>query len=133
MDEPVYILGLGKYRGERITRIPVSYLNWMVNVGHTEVAQAKAELARRGTKHSAQVEISAHAVDRASQRLLGFWLETRTGEEGLHSWLARMADAALTFPGDAHGNHSYGPAVFTFSRDYVIPVLLTVKYNPKSS
>lgn len=131
MDEP-YLIGLGKYRGEPITRIPVSYLKWMVSVGHTESPQAVEELERRGTKHST-VEVSAHAVDRASQRCLGFWMETRKGKEGLHSWLCRIAEAALTFPCDKYGNHFYGKFIFTFHKDCTVPLLLTIKYNLKIS
>lgn len=43
-----------------------------------------------------QVELTAHAVDRASQQLLDDWRETRVDEtEGLYSWLARIAQEAF--------------------------------------
>lgn len=45
-----FVLPNGKHRGESIERIPVSYVKWMIQVGHTHAAEARAELARRGAK-----------------------------------------------------------------------------------
>jgi len=84
------VCDFGKHRGELYTRIPVSYLLWMVQAEHSKANIARAELERRGTTMP-EIELSAHSVDRASQRCLNIWQETRNGDEGLYSWLARVA------------------------------------------
>lgn len=78
----------GRYQGEPITRIPVGYLRWMVNAGHSAARQAAMELARRGSVLP-EIEISGHAIDRASQHSLAAWRHGRDGEEGLHAWMQR--------------------------------------------
>ena len=40
------------------------------------------------------INLSGHAIDRASQRLWMRWSASREIDEGLHSWLQRMADKA---------------------------------------
>jgi len=109
MNTEIVILSFGKYRGERLQRVPVGYLRFLINcpvggvmdanVGYdgTYRQLAAAELERRGSILPA-IEISPHAIDRASQRLLDlYWamrLETGDGVEGLYSWLHRLALAA---------------------------------------
>lgn len=78
----------GKHDGELYTRIPVGYLLWMVQCGHRQADIAQAELDRRGTV-TPKIEISGHAIDRASQRCLGVWQRTRKDDEGIHAWLSR--------------------------------------------
>ena len=80
----------GKHKGELYTRLPVSYLRWMVQVGHRQADVAKAELDRRGTTIP-KIEVSGHAIDRASLSLRKTWHETRGEDEGLHAWLCRIA------------------------------------------
>lgn len=86
----------GKYRGERWTRVPVAFLRWCANQLHDPAKSlALLEMKRRGVSEvSSAIEISAHAVDRASNQLLETWQATREKDEGLHSWLARMAKEA---------------------------------------
>ena len=43
------VIGFGKHKGELYTRVPVSYLFWMVNVEHQDAATAQAEIDRRGS------------------------------------------------------------------------------------
>jgi hypothetical protein len=81
----------GRHKGERYTRLPVSYLQWLVNEGTSVADTARAELSRRGTVWP-EVEISGHAIDRAS---LNNWQRFAEQREGLHAWLARTALAAL--------------------------------------
>jgi len=88
------ICDFGKHKGERYTRIPVGYLLWMVNNDHTRKALAQAELDRRGTVFPT-LELSGHAIDRASLRLLKIWGTTRQTDEGIHAWLLRMCSLAL--------------------------------------
>jgi hypothetical protein len=85
----------GRWAGQLITRVPVSYLKWMVQCGHGQAELARAELTRRGTV-TPSLEISGHAVDRASLRCRAIWHETaRDQEEGLHAWLVRISTEAL--------------------------------------
>lgn len=80
----------GKHAGKRYTRIPVSYLRWMVQVGHTHADIAKAEMDRRGTVIP-EIEVSGHAIDSASLRCRKIWHDTSNKDEGLHAWLCRVA------------------------------------------
>jgi hypothetical protein len=89
------VVDFGAHRGEPYTRLPVSYLKWMVQCRHIRADVAKAELARRGTV-TPTLDISGHAIDSASLRLRGLWHETATSpNEGLHAWLVRMCAEAL--------------------------------------
>ena len=127
MDTKNMFVDFGTHRGERYTRVPVSYLKWMVNVGHTRASIAKAELERRGTV-TPDVEVSGHAIDRASIRCLAIWERTRIGEEGLHAWLVRMSDEALRASVlDSQNRFLYCGMKFAFAdEDLVWPVLKTV-------
>lgn len=92
------VVQFGKHRGELWTRVPLSYLVWMVNASHDQRTIAQAELDRRGVnldEYRDQIEISNHAIDRASLRLRKTWHEDRKPDEGLHTWLHRVAREAL--------------------------------------
>ena len=90
------VVDFGKHQGTLLTRVPVSYLKWMAN----EVKKgqwkelAKAELERRGSTLP-EIELSRHAIDRASLRVREIWQETTLPDEGLASWLERMCLEAL--------------------------------------
>ncbi len=89
-------LDFGKHRGELYTRAPIPYLKWMVNENHSRSKFAKAELERRNIQLTElPVEISGHAMDTASLRVRRTWHEDRGSDEGLHSWLMRVAVEAL--------------------------------------
>lgn len=87
-------INYGKYSGELITRLPISYIRWMINQNAPMVDYARAELERRGDTMPT-VEISGHAIDKASLRVRKIWHETRGQEEGLYSWLSRIVLEAL--------------------------------------
>ena len=88
------IVDFGRHEGERYTRLPVSYLNWMVNSDHSKKEIAQAELKRRGTTMP-ELDLSGHAIDRFSQFLLSIWNEDKKADEGLHSWMLKNAAEAL--------------------------------------
>lgn len=90
------IVDFGKHKGERWTRIPISYLKWLINSGTQYSNIAQAELDRRGITTPTDLEISGHALDSASLFCWKIWKETRLKEEGLHSWLSRAGTLALT-------------------------------------
>lgn len=120
-----YIMKAGRHRDKPITRVPISYLKWMINTRHTAGAYAAAELERRGTV-TPDLDISGHALDRASLHCLDHWRATGKKDEGLHAWLARMAAEALakgvTFRDRVH----HAGMVFAFEMDCEWPVLKTV-------
>jgi len=120
----------GKHSGELFTRLPLSYLRWMVQASAPGSATAKAELDRRGTPLP-DMEISHHAIDRASLRLRKAWHQDaeqwKDSELGLYSWLLRRAQMALK-----HGERGedgkvvHDGIVFKFGMDGTWPLLLTV-------
>lgn len=119
------ICDFGKHNGEPYTRLPVSYLKWMVNSGHSRKHIAEAELKRRGTV-TPDMDISGHAIDRASLNCLDIYRNTRNQDEGIHAWLSRMADEAIKTEPDKKGRHIYNNMKFAFEKDGCWPVLKTV-------
>ena len=121
-------LNFGKHDGELLTRVPASYLKYMLNEFGDDSRWAKlaeAELKRRNHKIP-EIEISPHAVDRASTRFLKKWKETSGKREGLYSWLVRMALAALKQGKPKIDKIEYDDMYFVFSKDTRWPVLKSV-------
>lgn len=118
----------GEHKDKPITRVPVHYLRWMVNVRHTHAERAEAELKRRGTTIP-DLEVSGHAVDRASLMCRWAWHEFGKKDEGLHSWLVRSAREAIE-NGEAHptdaGRFEWNGLSYRFEMDVEWPVLKTV-------
>ena len=84
----------GKHKGTLWTRVPVSYLKYILNDHdeHQESYQiAKGELDRRGHIDTTELEISPHALDNASLRLRKLWYEETDKKVGLYSWLFTRA------------------------------------------
>ena len=122
------VCGFGKHKGTPWTRVPVSYLLWMVNVGCKEHEIAEAELKRRGTVKP-ELDVSGHAIDRASQTLIGRWMADRKMDEGLHAWLVRKATEARA-RGRIKGEKYYHDGMkFVFEEGSQWPVLKTVMPN----
>lgn len=131
----------GKYVGELVTRLPYSYLRWACNslVSHKIDGIpfhliADAEIKRRGDRRG-DVELSGHAIDRASLRLTQEWL---VSSEGLYTWLERRA-AEVYKNGTEHQDGylvvvqnkdrkqiMHGGNKWVFKVDTLVPVLLTV-------
>ena len=119
------VCDFGRHKGTLYTRMPVGYLKWMVNSRHSQVRFAEAELQRRGTT-TPDLDVSGHAIDRASLRCRKAWHQTGHENEGLHSWLCRMAGDARQL-GTREGERlRYAGMVFVFEEDGVWPVLKTV-------
>ena len=86
------IVDFGKHKNERWTRIPFSYLKWLVNETEGDKKEiAEAELKRRGsTIIPTVIELSGHSIDRASQ------ITNEWKEQGVHSWLKNLGNEALS-------------------------------------
>lgn len=127
IDTHNMVCDFGRHKGELYTRLPVQYLKWMVNSEHSRKDIAQAELTRRGTT-TPDLEVSGHAMDRASLYCRQIWHTTKKHEnEGLYSWLVRMATEALA-RGEKDGKGkliAYGMK-FAFTADGCWPVLKTV-------
>lgn len=130
IDTANFIVPVGKHAGELITRVPVSYLRYVVREGLTLAPIAEAEIVRRGTILP-DLDITLHAVDRASVKLRRLWLATQlTKDEGIATWLARMAAEALTMGvriGD--GPIMYLGCKFAFDLEGRWPLLKTVSVH----
>lgn len=90
-----------KYFRKLITRVPVSFLRWILQEQITnktvELADgslvsaldaAKAELERRGERED-RVSITHHAIDRMSLRFLEIWQDWARMEEGIVAFMER--------------------------------------------
>jgi len=131
------VMQRGKHTGEPITRVPPGYLRWMVRVEHDQAKDAAEELKRRGMLMQAtSLEVTAHAVDRASIRCLDVFLKHRDEEtnEGLHTWLCRTALEAVEQTKPAQHNHHGRPMAkhrylemtWVFDLSMATPILTTV-------
>ena len=94
---------------------------------------AESELKRRGTTLSHEIEISGHAIDRASLSCRKTWHETGNKGEGIYSWLHRVANEAIkTVDKSAIKKDyrlkvkNYNRMIFIFKFGKVYPTLLTV-------
>lgn len=125
-------IATGKHAGELYTRLPVGYLRWMINVGHSEAPTAQAELDRRGTIMPT-LDVSAHAIDRASLQALDIWQATRKPDEGIAAWVHRIASEALHVEPRAPGRYVWGPLELAIETDLAWPIVKTLIYNPRAA
>lgn len=126
----------GKYKGELFTRLPVSYLEWLINAGASCTPVAQAELDRRGiVKDHKKVEISKHAIDRASVRILRIWQGASDSNEGIYSWLTRISIEALNRLIDDQKKDKFrvkfANLTLVFKSGKLYPTLVTVLKNKK--
>lgn len=119
-------LNFGKHSGELITRVPINYLRWMVNNNANMAEYARAEMARRGDTMPT-VELSGHAIDRASLRIRKIWHENRGEDEGLYSWLMRVTLEAIK-DGERleSGKIKYLGMKFVVQQGEEFPVLMSI-------
>lgn len=126
----------GKHRGERWTRLPISYLKWMLNEmpkSSDAWKLADAELKRRGDTMPKNVEISNHAIDKASLRVRKAWHADRGKDEGLYSWLVRICTEVIELKNGESQNErmNYKGCKLVFTYGNFFPTLKTVM-NDKS-
>ena len=131
IDLHTYVMKVGRHKGVRLVNVPVNYLLWMINIGHSEGEVASLELKRRGTVVPT-IDISGHAIDRASLLLRKVWhQDVKKDDEGLHAWLVRVGQEALE-RGLRHPNGKiyFKGMKFKFGEGTQWPVLLTVLPAP---
>lgn len=119
------ICEFGKHKGELYTRLPVNYLKWMMNNDTRDADIAKAELERRGTV-TPDMDISGHAIDRASLHCMDLYRKSCKDDEGINAWLIRMATEAIKKKPNDKNHHIHNSIKFCFEKEGVWPVLKTV-------
>jgi hypothetical protein len=135
IDTNNLIIDFGKYKGQLWTRVPVSYLQWLLNQKDDNIKYkkqfdydkkiAKSELNRRGTNLQHDVEITPHAVDKASLRVRKIWHQTCNENEGIYTWLSRIAGQAIAEKGKNEIIRYLGiKFIFKIGNNY--PILKTV-------
>ena len=113
-------IDFGKHKGEKWTRVPVSYLKWLSNETDGErKLLAESELKRRGTTTPSTLELSGHAIDRASQ-ITKEWQDV-----GVHSWLQKIAEEAI-IEGNRAEQITYKGYKFSFAYGEYYPLLKTI-------
>lgn len=127
------MLSFGKHKGELLTRVPVSYLKWMMNekdMAENWQSLAKAEFERRGDTMPT-VELTGHAIDNASLRVRKTWHRTSHEGEGLYSWLMRITLEALE-KGERleNGKIKYLGMKLVIEPGVEFPVLKTIMAGP---
>lgn len=129
MSTPEFRLPMGKYKGTLITRVPPGYLKWMISSNHSLAEKAKQELHRRGTIEP-NIEVTSHAIDRASLRCFDIYVANRKEGEGLASWMARVGELALdAMEGGAITENmrvDFDGITWVFDMKFVVPVLKSV-------
>lgn len=128
-DQPInthgMVLDFGKHEGQLLTRVPISYLKWLANINSPWAPAAKAEIDRRGHKVPT-VDLSPHAIDNASHRVLDLWQNRDDKDEGFYSWLVRQTEEAL------RAGHLIGDKIHYNGMKFVVhhgeeyPVLKTI-------
>lgn len=119
------ICDFGKHKGELYTRLPVSYLFWMVNSNHSKKDIAQAELDRRGSVLP-DMDISGHATDRASLYCWDIYRKTRKKNQGIHAWLIKNGHEALKLSPNQKGRREYNGMLFCFDTSGIWPILKTI-------
>jgi hypothetical protein len=121
-------INFGKYKGERWTRLPVHYLRWIVNdpaiTGNTK-RKASSELRRRGTKVPTSIQLSGHAIDRASQ-ITKAWRSV-----GVYTWLLRISEQAFAQRERNEEIIAFKGFKFAFAYGEYYPILKTIMINEK--
>jgi hypothetical protein len=126
IDVHEYVMPHGPYKGKRLVHVPLSYLRRMVQREHSNMEYAEAELKRRGSLKP-RLDVSGHAVDRASLYCYRLWKKTRRdGNEGLHSWCHRMACEAMENGQKIGERFKYHGLYFVIEVDGGWPILKTI-------
>ncbi len=133
-------VSFGKYKGQLWTRVPMAYLRWLINQpvrtaeSEFELEQAKKrqliaklELKRRGVSMlNINIDVSDHAIDRASLKCLNIYQASAKPDEGIATWTKRIGSEAL-----AHGVRvgryiHYNGMKLVINQMEVYPVVVTV-------
>ncbi|MBF0121207.1 MAG: hypothetical protein HQK79_20430 [Desulfobacterales bacterium] len=137
------ICSFGMHKGQPYTRLPISYLKWMVEINHTHKTIAEAELNRRCVplQKKEGIKITIHAINRASQFCLKQLKQFELNKKGIHNCLTDLSLEALKKSNDkdkAEGKGKYFYAglqwIFAFEgNEAVLKTIFPHKKNKKSN
>ena len=128
MDTKDIILPFGEFRGQPLTRIGQLHLRRYAGKGGKWAEVCRMELQRRGTSYvDDPVQVSNHAFDSASKRILDAFITRQNQEEGIKTWLVNLAAEAID-GGEliSEGRYDYQGITFQFDFRPTVPVLVTV-------
>ena len=119
----------GKYKGKFWTQVPINYIRWLLNkenLINVPRDVAMAEVKRRGTLLSKSVEVSAHAIDRASQLMLDDYLAEKNNF-GFYTWVQIRATLAFQEGKRLREDRfEYKGYSWVFDFGVIFPILTTV-------
>ena len=95
MDTHNKLVGFGKYKAWRWTNVPISFLKKVANGDGDCNKIADAELERRGFKDHGDIELTMHALNKASITFFNEWREMSENREGIVDWVLRVFREAL--------------------------------------
>jgi len=133
------IISFGKFTGVLWTRCEIDYLKWLYfqriqrpveikNKHYKACDVAGFELERRGTNLNERLYITAHAVERATERYLTYyeiWRDSNTGG-GVYKWLTEMATKAIQHLEFGENKVMFHNMVFVFQQELNCDILKTV-------
>jgi hypothetical protein len=100
----------------------------MINENTPQADIAKAEFERRGDTMP-KIELTGHAIDRASLKVLTIWYKTRNKNEGFYSWLQRMTLEAIAQGAQIGDRIHYKGMKFCVVKGNEFPTLKTIMRN----
>lgn len=123
---------IGRFKGVAITRTPLKYLQWADrNMEEHLSKKAREEIERRGVPQRT-LEVSDHAIDKASTRFCQIWQAETCMSVGLLTWLSKRAEQALeSVPArtDEKMKISHAGIVFVFDLSTTVPFLISVWWD----
>lgn len=134
------IFAFGKYKGVKVSQVPMSYLRWIL--GQTKFPAEFKEYAKykidKNKTTNADIDVTRHAYDSFSLRYLRLWQNSNIGmlgkQVGMGSFLAEMSQRAWEegkdVSKDRHQDEEliklYQGVKFVFNKDPSYRVLITV-------
>jgi len=120
-------ISFGKYAGKQWTQVPLNYIKFLVKNKAYDMHLAEKEMNRRGASiDDDDMDLSGHAINRASQYCLDLWQKQRKGGEGLHAWLLKNAKQAFKHRPANKEKIPHNQMLFVFQSEGIGATLLTV-------
>lgn len=133
------LLTFGKYKGVKISQVPMSYLRWMLGQKFPpELMKFAWEKVRANKSSDIEMEVTRHAYDSFSLRYIGLWQKSNIGilgkQIGIGTFLAELADHAWKEGKDVSMHRhqdeeirkEYQGVKFVFNRHGYIRTLITI-------
>lgn len=121
----------GSNHGKKFTQIPQRDLRRYAQRKTKWGFLAQRELDRRGTNYvDDPIELSMHAIDTISLRILDLFVLREDKSQGLKTWAVQLAAEALAWNNvDRQGRYIHKGLKFIFDFRPEVPVLVTILDN----